>query len=128
MTGSNTGTVTLTLTLSATSTLTSTPVLSALAITKAVTFPNPVRSGGLTFSVWLTTDQVDYIRITVYTLSMYQIKGLLVPGGHFGENQFSWDIRDEHGTALANGLYYYLVEASKQSKKASAWGKLVVLR
>ena len=128
LTSSTTSTITMTLTSTYTFTRTATPVVATLAITRAVTFPNPARGDSLTFSVSLSTDSVDWVRIRVMTVAMYELNELTLAGGHFGENDLVWDLKDRHGNCLANGLYYYLIEASKKGIHATAWGKLVILK
>ena len=49
-------------------------------------------------------------------------------GSHYGENTLDWDMKNSGGELLANGLYFYRMEAVKQGWHSIVTGKIAVLR
>ena len=45
-----------------------------------------------------------------------------------GYNEILWDLRDEDGRTIANGVYFYKLTARREGKKAEEIGKLAVIK
>jgi hypothetical protein len=45
-----------------------------------------------------------------------------------GQNELPWQVRDQHGSPLAAGVYYYRVQANLADGPKEARGSVVVLR
>jgi hypothetical protein len=109
----------------------------ALRITRAILFPNPVRSsrggGGGTFVVDAPGDSVNVL-LRIYTVGGKLIRELQHFGGQ-GQVQIQWDGLDAQGDPLANGTYLFHVHvnprdpdgSSSARQTANADGRLVVV-
>jgi len=108
-----------------------------LKITRAILFPNPIRSsrggGGGTFVVDAPGDSVNVL-LRIYTVGGKLIRELQHLGG-LGQIQIPWDGLDAEGDPLANGTYLYHVHlnprdpegSSSARQSANADGRLVVV-
>jgi hypothetical protein len=103
-----------------------------LQVTRAILFPNPVRSGGPggggQFVVDAPGDSVDVV-LTIYTVSGRRIRSLRSDGGQ-AQVQLPWDGLDAEGSPLARGVYLFKAQVfSRQGgrQRAEADGRLVVL-
>jgi hypothetical protein len=108
-----------------------------LRVTRALLFPNPVRSGGLggggQFVVDAPGDSVNVL-LRIYTVSGRAIRTLEYRGG-LAQVQIPWDGLDAEGAALARGTYLYKIQVyardalgrSGGQQRAEAEGKFVVV-
>lgn len=102
------------------------------AIRDVYNWPNPMRD--LTyFTYYLTQSDTRHVRVRVYTLSgklVYEMEGLGTAGPAFNSNSDRpWDGRDREGHQLANGVYFYKINAEHaDGHTAESVGKLVILR
>jgi Peptidase family C25/Propeptide_C25/FlgD Ig-like domain len=108
-----------------------------LNVTRAILFPNPIRSshggGGGTFVVDVPGDSVNVL-LKIYTVGGKLIRVLEHFGGQ-GQVQIPWDGLDAQGDPLANGTYLYHVHvnprdpdgSSSAQQTANAEGRLVVV-
>lgn len=60
-------------------------------------------------------------RIRIFDFAMNHVRSIDVEGGTSGTREVTWDGRDADGFRVANGVYFYAVEAD------DAWGKIHVL-
>jgi len=104
-------------------------VIGKLDIINNMSYPNPVKTGAsLTLYYELTTSDADTVKIRIYTVSIRMIRELDDCPAAFGPNSVAWDMRDDTGTPVANGLYYYQVEATRRTNGVRKIGKIAVLR
>ena len=108
-----------------------------LRVTRALLFPNPVRSGvaggGGQFVVDAPGDSVNVL-LRIYTVSGRAVRTLEYRGG-LAQVQIPWDGLDAEGAALARGTYLYKVQVyardelgrSDGQQRAAAEGKFVVV-
>lgn len=91
-------------------------VITKQSITYVLNYPNPF-STSTRFVFTLTGSEVpDEIRIRIYTISgrlVKEIKKEELGPIHIGRNitDYAWDGTDNFGNKLANGVYFYHVEA-----------------
>ena len=67
------------------------------------------------------------VKIQVFDFGMNLVRTLLRGALRSGNTEHDeiWDGRDDQGRQVANGVYFYKVEAEKD---APAWGKVIVLQ
>ena len=92
-----------------------TPSVSQLLLSKVYPFPNPF-SASTHFTMFIS-DTPANITITVYSLMGSKVRKL----EYEAKTQESfisipWDGRDESGSRIANGAYFYHVKAEKEGK------------
>jgi len=96
-------------------------VINKPMISNVLNYPNPFTSS-TRFVFTLTGSEVpQQMKITVYTVTGKVIKEVFISelgNLHIGSNltQFAWDGTDQFGDKLANGLYFYKVEAVLNGK------------
>lgn len=98
-----------------------------IQLSEVLNYPNPLRNRThFTFSINHTTADV---RIRVYTVAGRLIKKL-ESNATFGYNSILWDVRDEDGDSLSNGVYLYKVTviSKENDTRDSSIGKLVVAK
>jgi hypothetical protein len=107
-----------------------------LQVTRAILFPNPIRSGGIggggQFVIDAPGDSVDVL-LKVYTVSGRLIRILKSRGG-LAQVQIPWDGLDDEGTALAKGVYLFkaqvfphVTDGPGGGDRADAEGRFVVV-
>jgi hypothetical protein len=107
-----------------------------LSVSRAILFPNPVRSGaggGGQFVIDAPGDAANVL-LRIYTVSGKLIRSLRSFGGQ-GQLQLAWDGLDQEGQALANGVYLFKVNVnareadgrSSAQQHADAEGRFVVV-
>jgi hypothetical protein len=103
-----------------------------LRVTRAMLFPNPVRSGGAgsggQFVVDAPGDSVD-VALRIYTVAGRLIRTLRAEGG-LGQVQIPWDGLDAQASPLARGVYLFTVQVVSRAgagRRAEAEGRLVVV-
>jgi hypothetical protein len=114
--------------------VTQSPVLK---VTRAILFPNPIRSGGVAgggqFVIDAPGDSVNVL-LKVYTVAGRLIRTLESHGG-LAQVQIPWDGLDAEGEPLARGTYLFKAQVyprdpvgkSTAQGRAEAEGKLVVV-
>jgi hypothetical protein len=109
--------------------------LAGLALTGVVNYPNPATTE-TRFSYHLS-EPVSDVRIEVFSLSGRLIKTLRGQSSEAGYNMSDfWDITDDRGDRIANGVYIYKITASGrlifaaegEDNSIEGFGKIVVLR
>jgi hypothetical protein len=100
-----------------------------LKLSNLYAFPNPFDTDGTNFSFDLLGSALADVRITVYTISGHPIYSTTVRGLAPGYHQLPWDGRDNEGSQLANGVYFYRLSAANgNGAKVEQLGRLVRLR
>ena len=75
-------------------------------------FPNPFDNTGTNFSFELRGSTSADVRITVTTISGRPVWSTTVRDLAPGYHQLPWDARDAEGSTLANGVYFYRINAT----------------
>ncbi|MBD3289083.1 type IX secretion system sortase PorU [candidate division KSB1 bacterium] len=103
---------------------------SSLALRNVLNFPNPF-SSGTTFSFWANHD--SEVNIKIYTVAgrlIHKFDNLFIRANELA--QIEWDGRDRDGDELANGVYFYKVQAKAningKNQRADVIEKLIVMR
>ncbi len=97
----------------------STPT-AALSAAKPLVYPNPVTSS--VAAIQLPMINAVNVKVQVYTLSFREIKTVSFP--QVTGNSFTMEMVDKVGAQLANGVYYFAIQANGQH-----WtNKVLVLR
>ncbi|MBD3184783.1 T9SS type A sorting domain-containing protein [Candidatus Poribacteria bacterium] len=87
--------------------------------------PNPCSRE--TLFTYVLTQPADEMYIRIYTASGRKIKELYAPASA-GYNEINWNLRDEKGRLIANGVYFYKLVARGYRKRIQKIGKMAVLR
>jgi hypothetical protein len=107
---------------------------TSLQVTRAILFPNPIRSGGSgsggQFVVDAPGDSVDVL-LKVYTVAGHLIR-ILKSNGGLAQVQIPWDGLDAEGEPLAKGVYVFKAQVFPHvpgggSDRADANGRFVVI-
>lgn len=89
-------------------------------------YPNPV-TGDLTTFYLCVGDYADRYELQIFTVAGRLIK--TIRGGRTsGVRTFEWDLTDESGARIANGVYFYRFRVFQGGKQLEKTGKLAVLR
>jgi hypothetical protein len=100
-----------------------------LRIVNLLAFPNPFDNDGTAFSYQLVGSEPTDVRISVYTISGRRIWSRDYRSQALGYHQEPWNGNDDEGDPLANGVYFYRLNASTPSgRHASQIGRLIKLR
>jgi len=96
------------------------------ALKEIANYPNPVNGEYTTF-YFFVGDIADR-----YTLEIYTVAGRLVKtfrgGRTSGVRTFEWDLRNENGNTISNGVYFYSFKVYQGTKMQEKTGKMAVLR
>lgn len=97
----------------------STPT-AALTVNSPVVYPNPVTSS--TASIQLPMANASNVKVQMFTVAMREVQTTVVP--QVVGNTLMVQLTDRTGVSLANGLYYFIIQANGQK-----WmNKVLVLR
>jgi hypothetical protein len=97
----------------------STPTV-ALALQAPVVYPNPVTS--TTVNIQLPVANATNVKVRMLTISFREVQTIDIP--QVVGNNLPVQLSDKSGVALANGLYYFVIQANGQK-----WiDKVLVLR
>ncbi|NOT34189.1 MAG: hypothetical protein HOP12_08485 [Candidatus Eisenbacteria bacterium] len=93
-----------------------------LRVSRALLFPNPIRSGGAgsggTFVVDVPGDSINVL-LRIYTVSGRLVRSLTTMGA-LGQVQLPWDGLDSEGERLATGVYLFRVHANLRDPDGSS--------
>ncbi|MFZ2961417.1 MAG: Ig-like domain-containing protein [Candidatus Ozemobacteraceae bacterium] len=98
------------------------------AIDELMAFPNPTRGE----AVWFTYNlgrQADEIKLKIYDsagglVTTFETSDFT----NTASGKIRWDLRNDNGNRVANGVYFYKMEVSKNDQTFKTRGKLAVLR
>lgn len=100
-----------------------------LRLEHVLAFPNPFDNDGTHFSFDLLGSEPATIRISVWTISGRRIWSQDWPAQQPGYHQFAWSGQDHEGSDIANGTYFYRVNAATASgHHTDTLGRMVKLR
>lgn len=107
-------------------------VSNDLDIIRYGNYPNPVKGDRTTFVFYLT-DWADDVILGIYTASGRLIRQYSHASGDpdlrpVDYSEKTWDMVDEQGYPVANGIYFYKIKAVAGSEEAVVTGKMAVLR
>ncbi len=95
-------------------------VSQAVIAAQPVVYPNPVTSS--TLSIQLPVSNASNVSVQVFTVAMRQVHSVNIP--QVIGNTMTMQAMDKSGVNLANGLYYFMIQANGQK-----WiNKVLVLR
>lgn len=100
---------------------------STLSLSNVVNFPNPMTQD-TQFTYVLSNDRPAQIKIGIYTVAGRLIRSLDTAAGQVGYNETYWDGRDAEGDALANGVYFYKIQADDGKETTEVIERLVVMQ
>jgi len=94
-------------------------------------YPNPVRSRETIFA-FVLTGTADHADLRIYTPSGRLVRkferGRWWDLKEIGYHEVVWDLADEQGISVANGVYFYMLKAKREGRTIKEKGKLAVLR
>ncbi len=67
--------------------------------------------------------QAGAVTVKIFDFSMTLVEEISAPSSSVGTNEVSWDGTDEQGLRLANGPYFYAVQAPGDT----FWGKILII-
>lgn len=88
--------------------------------------PNPIRTS--TFFTYNFVQSPDYVAIKIYSVAGKLVRTIADASAKRGYNETYWDGRDEDGSRLANGTYFYKVIVGAKNGGIERIGRLVILR
>lgn len=102
---------------------------SSLVLRNIVNYPNPF-SSSTTFTFQQNLDQPFNVKIKIYTIAGRLIKEIEEHNIWDKFVKIPWDGRDEDGSVLANGTYFYklVVETVDSRYKENILGKLAIIK
>ena len=68
-------------------------------------------------------EQTSTVNLKVYDFGMHQIRSVGLGVQQAGLRELNWDGLDQDGVRIANGPYFYVIEAGGQS----FWGKILII-
>jgi hypothetical protein len=106
-------------------------VLSDFGIRGLGNYPNPVRSNETVFAFALT-GSADEADLKIYTPSGRLVRGFTRGRwwdlSEIGYHEVVWDLTDEDGMPVANGVYFYVLRVETENRVHKENGKMAVLR
>jgi len=107
-------------------------VSNDLDIIRFGNYPNPITGERTTFIFYLT-DWADDVRLGIYTASGRLVREFSYASGDpdlrpVDYSEKTWDLVDEKGYPVANGVYFYKIKAVAGAEKVVKTGKMAVLR
>ncbi|MCX6137245.1 MAG: hypothetical protein NTV54_07105, partial [Ignavibacteriales bacterium] len=105
-------------------------VSSTYSLMNVFPIPNPFAAGThFTFTL-LGASSPSSLQIKIYTVAGRAIRALKIPASdvRIGFNKIAWDGRDEDGSEIANGIYFFRLVIDGESGKLGVTGKLMKMR
>jgi len=102
---------------------------NSLTINDVYNYPNPF-SGKTTFTFQQNLNKTFDVKIKIYTVAGRLIKVIDSYGVHDKYVTINWDGKDQDGSLIANGVYFYkvILKSTDDSFSQSVIGKLAVIR
>ena len=91
---------------------------------EAYAYPNPFSPSVDRFvRIRYKLERDEQVEIRIFDFAMNLVRSLTDERQTGGEREVSWDGTDNNGARVANGAYFYAVEAGGET----FWGKVLVL-
>jgi len=91
-------------------------------------YPNPFKDK-TTFNFTITgAKRPDTAKIRIYSVSGRLVKEIQIPNLIVGYNQVEWDGKDNDGDAMANGVYFYKMIMTGDTKIETKIEKIAILK
>ncbi|HDP98367.1 MAG TPA: T9SS type A sorting domain-containing protein [bacterium] len=101
---------------------------TSLQLERIVNFPNPMSDDTkFTYYVLNNTPPAE-VSIKIYTVAGRLIKTIESASNRVGYNETYWDGKDEFGDDIANGVYFYKIQAKDGSERTEIIEKLVKMK
>ncbi|MBF0407168.1 MAG: T9SS type A sorting domain-containing protein [Candidatus Riflebacteria bacterium] len=98
------------------------------AIEDLKAYPNPARGDAIYFA-YNFGQKAEEIRLKIYDTAGQQVTSFdTFDFDKLSSGKLKWDLRNDDGKKVANGVYLYKIEAIKNGQKIKSRGKLAVLR
>ncbi|MBF0544745.1 MAG: T9SS type A sorting domain-containing protein [Candidatus Riflebacteria bacterium] len=92
------------------------------------TYPNPTRGEAVWFS-YNFGQKAEEIKLKVYDVSGHVVTSFdTFDFNSMTSGRLRWDLRNDNGRKVANGIYLYKLEAIKNGQKIKSSGKIAVLK
>jgi len=102
-------------------------VLDDMRVLKLLNFPNPFANN--TDIVFTLSRPAEALVVRIFTVAGRKIREITLPATDIlNDVKVFWDGRDNDGDEVANGLYFYQVQATGGGKTDSAIGKMARAR
>ena len=101
-------------------------IQSELALKDVVNFPNPFETD-TKFTFVFQNDKAGEVSIKVYTVAGRLIK-TITSAAKVGYNEIPWNGDDAFGDELANGVYFYRIQANDGEETDEIIERLVVIK
>ena len=98
----------------------------AVEIEEVRNVPNPIRTN--TFFTYNFVQRPEHVTIKIYSVAGKLVRTIADASARRGYNETYWDGRDEDGSRLANGTYFYKVTAGAENREIDRVGRLAILR
>ncbi|HNV68997.1 MAG TPA: FlgD immunoglobulin-like domain containing protein, partial [Candidatus Ozemobacteraceae bacterium] len=100
----------------------------AFAIGQIISYPNPVQGNNVWFSYNLE-QAADDIKLKIYDAAGDKVAEFdTFDFAVLKTGRVRWDLTNENGRRISNGVYFYKFEATKAGRTLKARGKLAVMR
>lgn len=102
------------------------PIISADQVPRVSTYayPNPFSpSTDRIVRMRYDLDESQTVAIRIFDFSMTLVREVSDSSGSSGTNETAWDGTDEQGLRLANGTYFYAIQA----REDTFWGKILIV-
>ncbi|HKC68120.1 MAG TPA: FlgD immunoglobulin-like domain containing protein, partial [Bacteroidia bacterium] len=87
---------------------------------KSYAYPNPFEN---TVSIGYIIDKPSKVNVEIYTVQGALVRNLPATFETTGTHEIAWDGKNNQGTALTNGVYFYIVKTAS----GQTTGKLTLL-
>jgi hypothetical protein len=86
-------------------------------------YPNP--SNGAPITIKVSTPEQSSVTMEIYTLTFRKIKSQ--EDTIYGSQNLRWDLKDDAGVQVANGVYYVRIKVAG-NKPVTKFDKILILR
>ncbi|MBF0407166.1 MAG: hypothetical protein HQM10_07425 [Candidatus Riflebacteria bacterium] len=98
------------------------------AIEDLKAYPNPARGDAMWFA-YNFGQRAEEIKLKIYDVAGHEVTSFeTFDFNALSTGKLKWDLRNDDGKRVANGVYLYKIEAIKNGQKIKSRGKLAVLR
>jgi len=111
------------------------PATTNIAFNKLFNYPNPVKNAASS-----TIRAVFSRNVTTAVLKLYTVNGDLILETTLSQNEgasatnnewtydYNWDLKNSDGSAVASGVYLYMISAQVNAQTQTKTGKLAIIR